>query len=422
MKKMVILHLTTRAAGGGAADYTLNMHRNMVHAGYKSYVAVYGHSIITPNSSEISIHLSPLPFRHKLQRKINNAYYRVFNPQNDEKYEPAGIHERICNFNAKDLVNAMPERPDVIFVHWVSFYANALYVRELQELTGADVYYIMIDQSILSGGCHYPWDCEGYKDGCLQCKINDSYIFRYFIRQNYKFKRKYLVDQKNVIAPTQFDVERLKQCSLWEGCRVYKLIEAVDENIFYPVRDNSDAKKRLFIPDGQKVVFFGCVDLAYPRKGMQRLIEALKKIRRNDTVFLVAGNNPIDDWTCPVINLGYVSHKTLADAYRAADVYVCPSLEDSGPQMINMSIISGTPVVAFEMGVAFDLVHTGKTGYRAKYNDSDDLASGIDYILHLTAEEHSRMRDRCHKLGMEKCSMKAQRDFFNNLFGRSTND
>ena len=53
------------------------------------------------------------------------------------------------------------------------------------------------------------------------------------------------------------------------------------------------------------------------------------------------------------------------------------SIEDSGPMMINESIMCGTPVVCFDMGVARDLVHTGRTGYRAALRDSSDLAFGI---------------------------------------------
>ncbi|HEY5124202.1 MAG TPA: glycosyltransferase [Ignavibacteria bacterium] len=68
--------------------------------------------------------------------------------------------------------------------------------------------------------------------------------------------------------------------------------------------------------------------------------------------------------------LGYVDNTFgIASAFQAADVFVCPSIEDSGPIMINQSIMCGTPVVVFEMGVATDLVETGITGFRAKNKD-----------------------------------------------------
>jgi len=79
---------------------------------------------------------------------------------------------------------------------------------------------------------------------------------------------------------------------------------------------------------------------------------------------------------------------TLALAYQAADVFVCPSTEDAGPMMIPESMLCGTPVVAFNSGGAPDLIQTMKTGYLAKYKDSNDLASGIHALIsspHLAA-------------------------------------
>jgi glycosyltransferase involved in cell wall biosynthesis len=46
--------------------------------------------------------------------------------------------------------------------------------------------------------------------------------------------------------------------------------------------------------------------------------------------------------------------------------------------MINESIMCGTPVVSFRMGVAEDLIINGETGYIVKLKNIRDLANGID--------------------------------------------
>jgi len=102
----------------------------------------------------------------------------------------------------------------------------------------------------------------------------------------------------------------------------------------------------------------------------------------------------------------------LALAYQAADVFVCPSIEDSGPLMVNESIMCGTPVVSFDIGVALDLVFTGKTGYRAKMKDSLDLSQGIKFILELSENKAQEMRSNCRSLALKKYSTKIQRDEF----------
>ena len=412
---MTILHLTTLWDSGGAADYTRNIHNNMLADGYRSYVAVAGTKLVTPDGKEISIQRTEIPLWEKIKRDIHEKFIERRPPTIDYKYIGHNLKERYCEFNVKDLLRAMPENPDVVIVHWVSYYANAKYVRDLQRLTGAKVYYIMIDDAILSGGCHYPWDCEGYQHGCKNCKMTNSRILKEFIRWNYLHKKQYLVDEKNVIASTEFDVARLKKSPLWKGCSVHKLIEVIDDELFYPANNKSEIKKKFDIPEGKKVVFFGCSFFNEIRKGMSVLIDALMTINRDDIVYLVAGANTLPNLPNNIIYIGKVDIPTLAKAYQAADIFVCPSLEDSGPQMINMAIMSGVPTVAFEMGVALDIVITGKTGYRAKWNDSDDLANGINYLLDMPDAQLEEMRKGCRTMAMNTFSKKCQQEFFNKL-------
>jgi glycosyltransferase involved in cell wall biosynthesis len=83
--------------------------------------------------------------------------------------------------------------------------------------------------------------------------------------------------------------------------------------------------------------------------------------------------------------------------------------------MINEAIMCGTPVVSFDMGVAPDLVHTGKTGYRAKLRDSQDLATGITEILTLSEDAYNRMSYNCRELGLKLCHPKVQVESFERL-------
>ena len=149
---------------------------------------------------------------------------------------------------------------------------------------------------------------------------------------------------------------------------------------------------------------------------METLISSLNLLNRNDVVFLAAGKNTLPEMNQKVINVGHLEMSQLAQAYQVADVFVCPSLEDSGPQMINMSVMSGTPVVAFEMGVALDIVITGKTGYRAHFNDAEDMANGINYILDLKEDEYKSMKRKCREMAVNLFSRKSQLFFFRKLF------
>jgi glycosyltransferase involved in cell wall biosynthesis len=102
------------------------------------------------------------------------------------------------------------------------------------------------------------------------------------------------------------------------------------------------------------------------------------------------------------------NNEELASAYQASDIFLCPSIEDSGPMMINQSIMCGVPVVSFELGVSLDLVLTGETGYRAKLRDSNDMAEGIFYFLRLADDDYLRVSKNCRDLAMKLYSPEVQ--------------
>lgn len=412
---MVVLHLTSLWEMGGAADYTRNIHLNMLADGYRSYVAVAGKQLVLPDGRVLDIPNRKMSLYDKIVRRTHDIYLEKFKVQVSDKYAGYNLKERVSEYYAGDIIEVLPELPDIIIVHWVTGFANAKYVRDLQKYTGAKVYYIMIDEAILSGGCHYPWDCEGYQNGCKKCKMSSSIGLQLIVRWNYLFKKYYLVKDKNVIAPTEFDVKRLAKSPLWEGCTVNKLIEIIDEDLFRPVFNKTFLREKYNIPLDKKIVFFGCSYFSEVRKGMSVLVDALSHISRQDFVYLVAGRDESKKLPSNHIYLGHLDMKSLAEAYQASDIFVCPSLEDSGPQMINMAIMSGVPTVAFEMGVSLDLVHTGETGYRAKFNDPEDLAKGIEYLLNLSESQYQAMSQHCRDIALQTFSKRCQRDFFNNL-------
>jgi len=73
--------------------------------------------------------------------------------------------------------------------------------------------------------------------------------------------------------------------------------------------------------------------------------------------------------------------KKLMEVYKAADLFISSSVEDSGPLMVNQSIAAGTPVAAFNVGVANDLVIDGKTGVLAPLYDYEYMASKVGELL-----------------------------------------
>jgi glycosyltransferase involved in cell wall biosynthesis len=274
----------------------------------------------------------------------------------------------------------------------------------------------------LTGGCHYAWDCKGYKNNCGKCPglySTNPFDLSY---ENILYKRNYAnKTDMEIITASEWQYKQAKSSSLFRFKPLHTVLLSVDSTIFKPV-NKEEVKLKFNIPLKKKILFFGSVGLAERRKGMYYLIESLKVLKQNkeitdlpiinNIVLLIAGREieqivdylPFDYHYLGMVNNTY----GIASAYQAADVYVCPSIEDSGPMMINQSIMCGTPVVSFEMGVAMDLVFTGKTGYRAKLRDVRDMAQGIIDILTLDEEQYKIMSDNCRELALKLCSPNVQ--------------
>lgn len=75
--------------------------------------------------------------------------------------------------------------------------------------------------------------------------------------------------------------------------------------------------------------------------------------------------------------------------------------------MVNQSLSCGTPVIAFEMGTAIDMVKNKNTGYCAKLRDYNDLTTGIIKIMNLSNEEFELVSKECRKVALEYTSDKA---------------
>lgn len=56
------------------------------------------------------------------------------------------------------------------------------------------------------------------------------------------------------------------------------------------------------------------------------------------------------------IGIDYVQLEKLPEIYAISTCYICPSIDDAGPMMVNQSLCCGTPVVGFEIGSVLQVV------------------------------------------------------------------
>lgn len=280
--------------------------------------------------------------------------------------------------SARKILKMYGDKPDIISVGWVTDFVSTRVVRRLQKLTGAKVIYSMVDNAPITGGCHYPWDCEGYKHCCYPCP---ALRWHFHLSQHIlKFKKRNIRNDV-IITGTTNDCNRAAESVLFRNCTIVPTVGVAPNPFSFPRRTGRDLWN---IGMDRYVIFVGASFLSEERKGLKYLSQAFNILKRKCSVdnilILLAGEG---DFEIPkeyeVKRVGTLGTEDLFKAFCCSDLFVCPSVEDSGPMMINYAFGANIPVVCFKMGVALDLIRHKENGYIAELFNSEDLAEGIEY-------------------------------------------
>lgn len=307
-------------------------------------------------------------------------------------------------YTAKDILKKCPAGfiPDVIWIGWSSRFISSKIIYDLYQLTRAKIVYCFVDEAPLTGGCHYPNECTGYLGGCHNCPALACGKKLAAIQMGLKLA--YLKDMPLYLVGTPYDMRLAQKTELFKNST---FLPGID----YPVvqiTPQDEARSILGVPLNKYVVLVGAASLEDTRKGFIYSINAINLANRSieDLFVLVIGrtneqfknNFP----NVEILELGFVNTEKMVLSYCAADCFLSTTIADSGPQMVNYSIATGTPVVSFSIGIAQDLVLHKDTGYIAKCKDAEDVANGLTFLHGLNPEQKKVMSNKCIKLIKEK--------------------
>ncbi len=410
-----------------AGTVAYNLYKGLREKGHQTKLLVntygkYGDEDIVCMQTYIDVLVKK--FRNRVLKFINK-YIKVL-PSTDKDYSIQDFDETKEHYRTKAILKKLQFNPDVILFLFPQNFLNTKNLYELNKLTGAPIFWYLMDSAALTGGCHYSWDCRHFTSGCGKCPGLYSDNENDQSAKNFKFKRHYIKQTDiSIISATEWQYQLGLASLLFSEKAMDKILLSVDQHVFDYV-PKKEAKHKYGIPSDKKVIFFGSAYLNERRKGMRYLFEALKKVRQQPSfnpeniMLLIAGNDfELVKHEIPFEYryLGLLANnEELAAAFQASDIYICPSIEDSGPMMINQAIMCGIPSVTFNMGVAMDIVINGRTGYCAKLKDIDDLAHGIITLLNLDSETYDQYARNCRNLALESFTPEVQIEKFEKLF------
>jgi starch synthase len=163
-----------------------------------------------------------------------------------------------------------------------------------------------------------------------------------------------------------------------------------------------------------------------PRKGLRYLIEAFTRLRhpRKELVIVGPRSQPtgLEGVAIPsgVRFTGVLKGEELAQAYRAASVFVLPTVEEGLALVLGEALAHGTPVIATINSGGADLFHEGEEGFLVPIRDPDALADRMQRLAddpalraRMSQAAFSRLKelggwDRTDRLLLEKLGEMAQ--------------
>ncbi|PKV75527.1 glycosyltransferase family 4 protein [Pontibacter ramchanderi] len=179
-----------------------------------------------------------------------------------------------------------------------------------------------------------------------------------------------------ILLPSEF----VKRSFIEKGFPAEKLIKIpYGFNKLDNSRSKRDARSESFT-----VLYVGTISV---RKGVRYLIEAFKQLNCPQKQLIIVGPDANDgainglDLTPNIVFTGVLKGEKLKDAYRSADVFCLPSIEEGLALVLGEALSYGLPVIATCNTGAEDVIVDGNEGYIVPIRDSEVIREKLQMLI-----------------------------------------
>ena len=295
------------------------------------------------------------------------------------------------------------QEADIIHLHWIN--QGMLSLSGIRQIlrSGKPVVWTMHDIWPATAICHVTLGCRHFTSQCHHCRLLPGGGSRNDLSTTIWQKKRRMIENESIyfVACSHWLESEAKKSALLDGQKVTSVPNPIDTHI-YKRGNKQEARQRLGLPLDKKLILFASQRVTNENKGMGYLVEACRQLADMPQlgVVILGGHaeEVVDQLPLEAYPLGYVNdEQRIVDVYRAADVFVLPSLSENLPNTIMEAMACGVPCVGFKVGGIPEEIDHLKNGYVAAYRDADDLAKGIQWVLQ-EADYESLSQQAVHKV------------------------
>ena len=277
---------------------------------------------------------------------------------------------------------------DVIYLHWVNNGFLSLREIRLILMLKKPVFFFCHDMWYFSGGCHQSYGCKKFEIGCERCHFFKSNILvdqaKIVYNAKQKIYKKYS-ENINFIGPSSLWARLASSSKLVQNDQSHFIPNIIDEVKFRP---NVDTPINDMIIEKYRVIYGAMGGKSNQYKGWDYFVAAITLLPEHfkDKIEVILFGYDFTEEEMATLpfsatSAGLISDEdTMVKLYQSAHIYVFPSLQESFGQTLMEAMSCGLPAVAFPVGAVEDLVDHLENGYIAKYQDAEDLCTGIMYL------------------------------------------
>ncbi len=365
---MRIVHINLFDALGGAASTAWTLMKQMPE---EHEVHIFAHRKTTNDPRVIPLAFPETHWQKKLLQEQSRQ----------------GLFDVYSAALVKVLEHPLFEQADILHLHCINggYFSFLL----LPFLTVKPTVWTLHDPLPFTAGCYNTDDCSGWElDWCANCPLDGKGTSFKPQRELIQLLKAsiYKMTKFTVVCPSQW-LQKQVGASILKSHDSRIIPYGIDMEMFCPGKKEQIRTKLGLPADKQIIMFAAHGGLNDARKGGKFLIEALEKLHEQYPKLLLLNIGTYDHSVAdylPVsrINLPFINdQQKLADYYRAADLFVAPSLAENVGLTIIEASACGTPVVAFATGGIPEVIEHLQTGYLAQRGNSNELAQGIACFL-----------------------------------------